>query len=86
MTYRTTDFVDPPTSRRMLRFCYVENGKRVVAGESRSARSESPATCWEVHGFVPRSATGYWAEEVDASGAVSSPNSWGDAEWLPGPR
>lgn len=78
MTYRTTDFVDPPTARRAIRFCYVENGKKFVVGESTSARSESPATSWEVQGYVPRSATGYWAEEIDTSGAVHSMNGWGD--------
>jgi len=86
MTYRTTDFVDPPTTRRALRFCYFENGKKFVVGESTSALSESPATSWEVQGYVPRSATGYGVEEVDANGAVSWINRWGDPEGLPGNR
>jgi hypothetical protein len=86
MTYRTTDFADPPTTRHALRFYYVEEGRKFVVGESTRAVSVAPATSWEVQGYVPRSATGYGVEEVDASGAVSWINRWGDPEGLRGDR
>ena len=87
LTYRAMDFVEPWSTRRMLRLCYAEDGKRFVAGEGtiENGQIDPGGQRSEVRGFVPRQATGYWIEEVGENGDVRTLNSWGDigSFWRP---
>jgi hypothetical protein len=78
--YRTTLLGDYRSNRRALLLCYVENGTKFVVGEStvESGALDRSENCWEVRGYVPRSASGYWVEEIDENGGVRSLNGWGD--------
>ena len=80
VTYRTMEFVEPWSTRRMLRLCYAEDGKRFVAGEGtiENGLIDPRGQRGEVRGFVPRQATGYWIEEVGENGDVRTLDSWGD--------
>ena len=80
LTYRTMEFVEPWSTRRMLRLCYAQNGKRFVAGEGtiENGQIDPGGRRGEVSGFVPRGARGFWIEEVDENGDVSTPDAWGD--------
>ena len=80
ITYRTMDFVEPWSTRRMLRLCYAREGQRFVAGEGtrQNGLLDPGGRRGEVGGFVPRRATGYWVEEVGENGNVRTLNSWGD--------
>ena len=79
VTYRTVQFVEPWSTRRVLRLCYARDGKRFVAGEGtiENGLVDPAGRHAEVRGFVPGRRDGYWIEEVDENGDLHGVCGWG---------
>jgi len=79
ITYRKTYSDDLRCEWQALRLCYTEGGKKFVAGEGtvKNGMLAQGGQCNSVHGYVPRSARGYWVEGVDEQGKVHCQDGWG---------
>lgn len=80
ITYRTTQYVEPWSTRRIIRLCYAKDGERFLAGEGtiENGLVDPAGRRAEVRGFLPSGRDGFWIEEVDENGDVSTPHAWGD--------
>ena len=82
MTYRTEQFIEPWSKRRIIRLCYTKDGQRFVAGEGtiENGLIDPAGRHAEVRGFLPSGRDGFWIEEVYENGDVQGRDAWGHCD------